>query len=278
MSESQFTSLLPGDAIESGFLDGVTATILSARAVMHQYQNRPDLEPFPAIAVTFAPLEGGKESVQHYKVGKGEHRVPSDDGLRFKHFGKGGLPKGSNGFAFVLSMINAGFPQDKISDDLSVFDNAVVKLRSEAVPKQNEGDKDRSIVLVEKVETLPWDNKGAAKGAKKTTATAAPKAAAGATVANISPMSDEAAKEAAQQAVVAILSEKKNQGGVAKKDIGTLAFKALSQSPNRNNAVKLLSTQASEFLPTIAGALVQAGEEIIGTVGYENDKLFLVAA
>lgn len=276
MSESQYTSLLPGDAIESGFLDGVTATIVSARAVMHTYQNRPDLEPFPAIAVTFQPEGDGKSSIQHYKVGKGEHRVPSDDGLRFKHFGKGGLPKGSNGFAFIVSLINGGFPQDKISDDLSVLDNCVVKLRSEAVPKQNEGDKDRSIVLVEKVETLPWENKVAAKGSKKTAAaTATPKAPAPAAA---TPMDDEAAKDAATAAVVAILSDKKNASGVAKKDIGTLAFKTLSQNPNRNNAVKLLSTQASTFLPTIEGALVQSGEEILGTVGYKDDKLFLVAA
>lgn len=276
MSEQNFASLLPGDADQSGFLDGVTATIVSARATTFDYNGKL-AEPVPAIAVTFLPANG-KESVQHYTVGKPADRAPSDDGARFKVFGsKKALPKDSNGLAFIISLINAGFPQDKVGDDLTVFDNTVVLLKSQAVPKTEGQEKDRTIVLAEKIVTLPWENK-APKAAATTKAAgktaAAPAAAATAT----SPMADEAAKDAASNAVVAILADTKNQAGVKKAQVGSLAFRTLSQDPNRNNAVKLLSQLASEFLPTIVGTPVIAGDEMVGTVAFDGEKVYLEKA
>lgn len=278
MSEQQqFASLLPGNADQSGFMDGVTATIIEVRASTFDY-NGTLAVPVPAIKVTYRPhTEGAKDNVQHYTVGKPEHRAPSEDGRRFMVFGaKKGIPKDSNGLLFLSSLLNAGFPADKIADDLSVFDNTVALLRAEALPKTNEGQKDRQIVLVDKIVTYPWDNTVKAT-APKTGTKAAPKAQAASAPA-AAPASDEATMTAATEAVMTILAEAKNRSGVAKKDIGTLAFKALSTNPNRNAAVKVLSTNTDAFLKTIAGSPVIVGEDMVGTVAWDGEKLSVAAA
>jgi hypothetical protein len=273
-TQEQFASFLPENADQSGYLDGVQARIASVRATSFDY-NGTLSTPVPAIAVVYEP-EGGKETTQHYTVGKPDHRIPSDDGLRFKTFGgKKGLPKDSNGLAIVMSLINAGFPVDRLGsgDDLSVFDNTIVKLRSEAQPKREGQETARTIVLVDQIVTLPWENTAGTKkaagkpatttGAKPTGAkpATAAKPAAAAPVAAGSPINDEDAKQAALETVVKLLETNET---IAKAKLGPLSFRLLSNNPNRLNATKLLTTGASEFLPTLAeaGIITFDGETI----------------
>lgn len=278
MAEQEtYASLLPADADVSGFLDGVEATITMSRTALFDYNGQ--VQPaVPAIAVQYHVDGAAKQGTpQHYTAGKPDHRVPSEDGTRFKTFGaKKGLPKDSNALKFVLSILNAGFPADKMSDDVSIFEGMKVLLRSEAQEKREGGDgKDRTIILVDKILSLPWENKAtgakgvAPKAAAKSTAakpaaavkpTAAAKPAA---VATVSPMEDDDAKQAAIGAVQELLADAKNGGTIPKAKLGPLSFRILAQNPNRLNATKLLSQLASDFLPTCDAFFGFDGENVV---------------
>lgn len=278
----EFASLLPTDADVSAFLDGAEATIVSSRAAMFDY-NGTLTQAVPSIAVQFHVAAMEKQpNVQNYTVGKADHRIPSDDGTRFKVFnGKSGLPKDSNGLKFVTSIINAGFPLDKLSDDLSVFENMKVRLRSEALPKTDQTSKDKTIILVSEIVKLPWENteKPAAKGAAKasTTKAATKPASAAAPAAAANPLQDEAAVQAATDAVLTLLSDEKHAAGIGKAQLGPLSFRLLSNNPARLGATKLLSQLASEFLPTIVGMPVMRGDEALGTVAFDGAKVTIQA-
>jgi hypothetical protein len=299
MSETAtYASLLPGNADVSAYLDGVEATIVSCRAATTDYDGKVT-PAVPAIAVQFhvdSFAADKQPRIQHYSAGNPEHRIPSDDGKRFKVFGnKKGLPKDSNALQFVNSIVNAphvsgqgGFPQDRIGDDLSVFEGMRVKLRSEAQDKtrmvegqkKDDSKKERTIVLVDQIVALPWENtvKPATTAAPKATAKSAAPNPGTATPAAGGPMADNGARDAALDAVVQLLADDKNAGAVEKAKLGPLSFRILSQNPNRLNATKLLSQNASEFLPTIVGAPVMKGDAMVGTVAFDGTKVTLAPA
>lgn len=301
-----FASLLPENADISGYLDGVEAVIVSCRTTTTDY-NGTVTPAIPALGVQYAVPSLAKDKqprVQHYSAGDAEHRIPSDDGKRFKLFFPDkhkGVPKDSNAFKFIQSILNAphvsgqgGFPRDRVSDDVSVFEGMRVRLKSEALDKVSskkvEGQKDskasesRTIILVDQIIALPWEQgaqqqaAAAPPAATQAPAQAAPAAAPPAPAAAGDPLGDANAVNAATDVVVALLADEKNGGAIDKAKLGPLSFRLLSNNPSRLNATKLLSQQASAFLPTIVGAPVIRGENMVGTVGFDGSKVTLVLA
>ncbi len=284
MSENEkevYASLDPDAADATGFLDGATVTITSFKAGMFDYGGTR--AAVPALVVSFfnpAVPADKQPRPENYTVGSGEHRVPSEDGKRFKVFGgKKGLAKDSKGDRLIKSIIAAGFPKDKITDDVTVFEKMVCTVRTEALPKIEGNEKAGHVLLVDKIVTLPWDNKGevptaaAAAPAASAPKAPAPVATGAAAPAGGSFMSDENAKASALKVISTLVQDAKHKDGVPRKSLAQLGFKLLGQDPHRQGATKLLSVEASVYLPTIDGELVvsEAGEPI-GTLKYDAGK------
>ena len=155
-------SLRPEDAVVSGgFLDDEDVIIKSVRAEMFDYAGQRVNDPSPAIAVEYDRGDG-EVSKQFYTVGKSKDTAPSPDGKMFNNLRsdpRSGLPEKSNGMMWLQSIINAGFPTDRIGDDLTVFDGTEVHVNQIPAPERKglSRTEGKTILIVTKINSLPGD-------------------------------------------------------------------------------------------------------------------------
>jgi hypothetical protein len=154
-------SLNPKDALAGALAPDGEAVIESARAVMFDYSGK--VAPAPAAWVHLKYVDG-TEFDQYYSCGSADKLAPSPDGKRFinpngddgeAHFGKG-----SNFMLLVSSILDAGYPEDKLSDDLSSFDGMRVVIQNKPQPKRQglQGDREGKVIpLVAKILQLPGE-------------------------------------------------------------------------------------------------------------------------
>ena len=113
----------------------------------------------PACLITYKDA-AGQEQEQAYTAGAGAEM--GQDGKSFVS-----MAKSSNFAMWVASIVEAGFPVDKLGDDVTVFQGYRVKVAAKAQPKraglkdQQEG---KTIVLVTEIVSAPG-GKAAPKGA-----------------------------------------------------------------------------------------------------------------
>lgn len=155
-------ALKPANAVGSSF--GVVNgeyIIKSCKAHIFDYQGKAD--PVAAALITFENASGVL-SEQNYSAGK----TGSISDGRFT-----AVAKKSDLFQFITSAIAGGFPEDKLDDDISVFEGCRVLIRNEAKPKIESTDKDKTIALIEKVLALPGAKATKPNGAAKVDTTEA---------------------------------------------------------------------------------------------------------
>lgn len=257
MSEQKAVSLRPGDAQEGGFLDDVDVTIKSLRAVHWDYKGKAD--PCAAIEATFLTDEG-KERIEYYRVGKPDKLVPNAENTKFLPVsGTGGIMKKSKGWYFVTSLINAGFPEDKVTDDLSVFNNTRVHVNITALPEKMTDDagkdKENKAILVTKVVTLPWEQKSGSKKPAPAASTAKPTAAAAPASA------PQSASDIVTKAIAECAKAASDAGGsLPRIKLSQQVFRQLAQDTDRNAVVKLVGDPA--WLQTLNEMPVEVGGEV----------------
>lgn len=178
-----------------------------------------------AIRVLYVD-DDGAEYTQHYSVADPARFLPSEDGKTLEAQGEAvALSKSSNGFILLNALVNAGFPENKLGDDISVLDG--LRTHNIAVPepkrtglktREREGGRERVLSVPSRVLQLPWEaEKGAAKkGAAKK---AEPKKAA----AKEEPPADEDNLTAAVDLVLELLAEKDS---VTRQQVATAAIRA----------------------------------------------------
>ena len=244
-------SLRPSDAQQGGFLDDLDVTLKECRFVIWDYMGQA--KPTVALHVHMVEDSGGiaTDYHQYYSAGDPAKVVPSDDGKTVvPQAGATGLNTNTNAIAFITSIVNAGFPEDKITDDASVFDGLVCHINQVAQPKrsslkdQKEG---KTYALVTKILRLPWETvpKAPAKGAP--VPRPGPKPVATLPAATPGPSTPPAAAAAdngpltqkARDVVLGILAEK--GGSLVKSKLATEAFRALASDSDRNAIVMLLT-------------------------------------
>lgn len=235
-----FVSINPADAVQGGGLfDDVDVTLTAVRVALWDY-NGSIQTPVPALKVTMLG-EGGNEFTQFYSAGDQKNFVPSDDQRHFVPVGKSsGLNDSSNAYAFLASLINSGFPADKVKDDVSVFDgtlchvgNVPQKVRKGlAAPPDG---KPKMVLVVDKIHKLPWENK-AAPGPTGPTMSSPVASTPSQTAGSAGPGSPIWAKGA--EGLVGILASK--GGSCAKGALAQEAFKFFAKDPDRNALVQLL--------------------------------------
>ena len=240
-------SLKPSDAVAGGGgIDNLDCTILQARFRLWDY-NGTIPAPVLGLSIDFE-LEDGAKANQVYSAGDTKHFVPSpqDGGKSATAVGSlTGLVESTNAMAFLASLVNSGFPEDKIGDDISVIEGTKVHIDQVPQPKRgglNQGDKggNKTIGIVTKILSFPWDAKGAKPGPKavagrgKTaaTTTTAPVAQGNGAVDQNDPIFQETVGH-----VMAVIAA--NGGSVAKKALSNEVFKLVQKSPNRNPIMSL---------------------------------------
>jgi hypothetical protein len=125
----------------------------------------------------------GTEYIQHYSAGDPARFAPSADGKTLEALTESAnLSKSSNYYILMNALINAGFPENKLGDDISVLDGLYTHNIGIPEPKRSglvreapaEGARERVISVPDSIIKLPWEGKaGKAAPAKKAAAPAA---------------------------------------------------------------------------------------------------------
>jgi len=273
-------SLRPSDAQAGGFLDDADVTLTECRFVTWDYMGKAK----PSVALKIAMLdEEGRVHDQYYSAGDPAKLQPSADGKAIQGVegaAPGGLTSSTNAVAFLSALVNAGFPEDQITNDVSVFDGMVVHVNQVAQPKraglknQKEG---QTYLLVTRIVRMPGEAAPpkAAKGAPVTrpTAVTGPRpvnsvatpaavatqpAAAAPTAVAVEVSGDLVAK--ARATVMEILAAK--GGTVPKQRLPTEAFRVLGNDPDRNSIVTLVFQDAFLAQAVAEGAFAYDGTNV----------------
>lgn len=245
-------SINPQDAVKSSnfsIKDG-DALLKTLRAATYDYNGKR--EPVTVLRAEFIYNE---EAIYGYYT-CGKSLIPSADGKGFESISENvtGFPDNCNAFMFVASLVNAGFPTDKLGKDLSIVDNTMVHVNSVPAPERDYGTtavKDRSIMIITKINIYPWDKKRGkgSKNGKATTSAAANTATAD------SDNDDNGVDIIAIDALMSALKE--NPDGIKKASIIPATIKFLSEGPERTPVLQRLLSD--DFLKTCQGWLYEGG-------------------
>jgi len=241
--ERRGASLKPSDAASGFSLDDVDGTLVTLRFTDEPPPQYVPQDPTLFLEVSFTGKDF-EDCSQHYSAGKLARFVPSEDGLRAvpadeDDYDDDGNPnislvKSTNAILFLKSIVDNGFDEEKIGDEVDVFEGLDVHLRQVPQPKRGGldavGADPKPILLVTKINALPGEKK---KGKRKATSKkAAPVEASGDVT------------EKAINTVIAAVAVSEN--GLKKKDLLIEIFKALAKDDDRNEVVALVKTD--EFL------------------------------
>ncbi len=232
-------SLKPSEQTTGGLLlDDVDVSFDKCRFVksdvLEDY-NAPD--PVPGLLCELTPVESGEGLKQFFSCGSTKDFVPSKDGKRLESVsGVTGIRKSCNAAMLITSIVNAGFPEDQLGDEISNLDGMVAHVIQIAAPKRagllsdkrkgKDGKEyDRTITSVNKIVSMPGEGKKGKKGKGKTAPT------------------DDAVIKAAESVVLNVLIEA--DGPLAKHDLPGLVFKKL-KGAERKTVLPLV--QDDEFL------------------------------
>lgn len=253
----QTALLKPGSFVEGGgLISDVDVVFQEVKFAMWDYNGSIPVAN-PAVMVKMTE-EDGTEHVQYWSAGQSKDWVASDDGKKLVAVGNAsGINSSSNAGILLTSIINAGFPEDRVTDDIGVFQGMKCHVIRQAAPKRNVVKQPRAdgrvyedtVLIVSKINQLPWEKKGAA------TKTAAGKAATPTAVEN----DGDAIAAKATDVVMEILTAEGK--GIPKQQLVTKVFQAAKSDPDRNKLVQMV--HKDEFLSNgpwaYSGGVVSAG-------------------
>lgn len=229
MAQGQAAGLKPSTFVEGGGLLGdVDVTFKSVKFCMWDY-NGSQPTANPAIKAELVE-ESGEVNEQYWSCGQAKDWVASDDGKRLIAVGSAsGINVNCNGGIFIASVVNAGFPEDKIGDDISVFDGMKAHVirqvtKREGLTKAPRADGrtfDPTVLVVSKIHKLPWE------GTPTQQAQATGGAGGG----------EGSLEEYVQGVILDVLS--KEGKGIPKAQLVTKVFQEVKNHPKRNDIVQM---------------------------------------
>jgi hypothetical protein len=247
-------SFNPDDFITGGLLDDVDVTFKNVKCEMFDYGGKSAAAPAVGIdLVTGAETDGEAPYRQHWTVGSAENWEPAPDGKSMVPIGKDpGFRKGSNIHLMLMSLKDAGFPMERLTDgNITTLEGLVAHVVRKPAPKRpNLNKRERTdadgkayedkILLIESIVSLPWETEKASGG----TVEPKPKAGKGKAKAEAKAETKAAAPEAgdADEKAKTILMQLvvENGGKILKKDVPSLALKILGNDPLRNAILRPL--------------------------------------
>ena len=250
-AKSKAASLNPETFTEGGgLIDDVDVSFKDCLFEMFDYQGKVAV-PIPALKATMV-TEDGDEMDQFWSMGSANDWIPSEDGSQIVAVGSAtGIRSSSNGGIFLKSLIDAGFPVDKLGDDITVLDGMQAHVIQVPAPKRagikkakraDGKEYEDTILIIGEIKTMPWE-KSKPKGAPKGKAAGKGKAKPKAKSAEEAHAQDEDLEAKATAAILEILEE---AGTVSKKELPGKIFQTMKADPDRNAVVKLVFSD--EFL------------------------------
>jgi len=235
-------SLNPEDFAEGGLIDDVDVTFKECRFDTFDYNGTVD-PPVPALKAVME-VDEGDEATQYYSMGSPNDWTPSEDGCNLVAIGKAtNIRMSSNGGVFLKALVDAGFPADKLADDISVLDGLQAHMIQVPAPKRaglkkREREDGRefadTVLVVSEIKTLPWE-KSKPKGAPATKKAGAKKTSPKPKAASKDTSGSEDVEGKTTALILGILE---SEGTVAKKDLPAAIFREAKEDPDRNMMVK----------------------------------------
>lgn len=197
--------------------------------------------------------DDGQEFVQNYSVGDPERFQPSSDGKTLVAVGAApNLSKSSNFYLLINSLINAGFPENKVTDDISMLDGLYTYNIGLPEPKraglvrptvEGEQVRERVISVPSQILRLPWEK-------SKGKAAAARPAAVKAALAVSAEIADENGIVA--KAVEFIGKRVDDSGKAVRQSVAVAVFRDLAKDPDKDAIAGMIFTGGPEFLAALA--------------------------
>ncbi len=177
MGKETGIGLGPSGFVEgAGLLDNVDVKFKKVRFEMFDYGGK-SISAVPALKIEMEQ-EDGSSAEQYFSAGSAADWSPSKDGTKLVSVGNArGINKGCNMAILINSIIEAGFPEDKITDDCTVFEGMevhVIRVKAperKGIVKQPRADGkeyEQTNLVVDAIHKLPWETKkGGSKGTSK---------------------------------------------------------------------------------------------------------------
>lgn len=244
-------SIRPSEMVEGGVVPvDRNMTVKEARFALFNYVNKAGetVATTTAARLTLAE-DDGSEHVQHYSAADPARFLPSQDGKELIPVGADpSLNKSSNFYVLMSNLISAGFPENRLSADISVLDGLYAFWIGIPEPKRpglartsDPEGRVRVIAVPSQIHNLPWEKAKAASGAK-----AAPGAGG---------KSGEGVNGKAVEFIGKVVDE---VGSITRQQLAVRVFKDLAKNPDRDAIATAL------FSPEIQAALIGAGFVVDG--------------
>lgn len=258
-------SLKPSDATQGGLIDDVNVNIIDAGFFLTDYEGKSDVAA-PALIVQYETVPAdGSDPVQFdqiYSAGSSTYFTPSEDNKMLLPVGdKTGINNSTNCFQFLSSLVDCGFPEDAIGDDISVIVGIAGHVRRVAQPKRSgllrqrdgEEQREKSTLLFDTITALPEGLTGT------TTKAAAPRTTAPAPASRTAaPRSSAAVAGKANGAARTAPAPAPAPAAEAESDVDTMTTEVLLEVLPAGEPVEKRSVPAKMFQRLTAK--VKAGE------------------
>ncbi len=257
-------SIRPSDFVEGGAVPvDRNLTWKECRFTLFTYTKK---DGTPVATTTAARInyqdDDGQEFIQHYSAGDPERFVPSEDGKTLVPAGDAqSLSKSSNFYLLMNALINAGFPENKLTGDLAVLDGLYTYNIGLPEPKRTglrreepaEGARERVLSVPSQILRLPWE-----KGKGKVAAAPAKAAGKAATAA----IEEDAGGGDVSGKVMALVAKSLADGGeVTRQQLATKVFKEFAKDPAKDAVARYIFS--AEFQAAlVGGGYVVDGEKI----------------
>lgn len=268
-------SLKPSEMTSGGAPVDRNMLIKSARFGEFQYTKKdgsPALKADGTPAITLAAElvlveDDGTEHNQNYSVGDPARYEVLDDGKRLGPE-NATITTSCNLHILLNGMVNAGFPENKLSDDLSAIEGlyaywiGVPEPERAGLSRGGAGQQKRVIPVPSQIHKLPWEK--AKPGMKIPTAVAKPasgaKTAAGTATkaAGVTKKAATVSQDVLDSAVDFVGKIVDETGSTTRQDLAARVFTDLAKDPNRDTIA------AAIFSPAMQASLLANGFAVDG--------------
>lgn len=237
MAAEKLVSLLPSEMVQGGLIDDLDVVFESAGFVLYDYNGKADQRV--CLRIEMKDDEGNTHE-QFFSAADPKHFAPSSDGSHIVAVSdKGSLVRGSNYDGFMSSLINAGFPEANLRQGIAAIVGTKVHVVRKPAPQrsgllQQEGGREKTVLIVEKLISLPGKGgKAAAAGKAPAAAKTTPKAAAAEAESEVSELDSELRDF--------VLAEAKEAGdeGITRKKLIAAAMKKLTGATKKPSIQRL---------------------------------------
>ena len=227
-----------------GLIDDVDVEITRARFVEYDFEGKAD-KPTLCLLLQLKDSDGG-EHAQYFSAGDMAYFVPSEDpknpdlnGITIVKVGeKDNLNGGTNTALLLNSLVQAGFPEDKLDGgDVRVLEGLVGHVNRVPQPKRSglpkkEGQRDLMVLVFTKIISMPGEQRKSSGGKAATTNSKA----------SSTPQSNAAGDELKEELTMELIGlfGSKEVTSMKKVEISQGLFKTIDKAnPNKNKLISL---------------------------------------